>query len=84
MEDKLERYGYDTGLTLGVIFALGDWFGGYALYVVAGQVQRVIRAEDVLARYGGEEFVVLVRGIDAKSVGVIAGQDVCAPEQPRR
>jgi two-component system, cell cycle response regulator len=31
-----------------------------------------VRTEDVFARYGGEEFVVLVRGIEHKSVAVFA------------
>jgi two-component system cell cycle response regulator len=41
---------------------------------VAAQVQKAIRTEDVLARYGGEEFVMLVRGIEPKSVGVLANR----------
>jgi diguanylate cyclase (GGDEF)-like protein len=41
----------------------GHLAGDVVLRVVAAQVQRTIRTEDVLARYGGEEFVILVRGI---------------------
>ena len=41
----------------------GHLAGDVVLRVVAAQVQRTIRTEDVLARYGGEEFVVLARGI---------------------
>ncbi len=41
----------------------GHLAGDVVLRVVAMQVQRTIRTEDVLARYGGEEFVILVRGI---------------------
>ena len=52
--------------------SFGHLAGDGVLRVVAGQVQKTIRAEDVLARYGGEEFVVLVRGIEHKSVGVLA------------
>jgi two-component system cell cycle response regulator len=55
---------------------VNDGFGHQAgdgvLRVVAAQVRKAIRTEDVLARYGGEEFVVLVRGIERKSVGVLA------------
>jgi two-component system, cell cycle response regulator len=46
--------------------------GDGVLRVVAAQVQKAIRAEDVLARYGGEEFVVLVRGIELKGVTILA------------
>ena len=41
----------------------GHLAGDVVLRVVAAQVQKTIRTEDVLARYGGEEFVILVRGI---------------------
>jgi two-component system, cell cycle response regulator len=55
---------------------VNDTFGHPAgdgvLRVVAAQVQKSIRTEDVLARYGGEEFVVLVRGIEHRGVGVLA------------
>ena len=55
---------------------VNDTFGHQAgdgvLRVVAAQVQKTIRAEDVLSRYGGEEFLVLVRGIEHKNVGVLA------------
>jgi two-component system cell cycle response regulator len=55
---------------------VNDTFGHLAgdgvLRVVAAQVRKAIRTEDVLARYGGEEFVVLVRGIAHKDVGVLA------------
>ncbi len=50
----------------------GHLAGDAVLRVVAAQVQRTIRTEDVLARYGGEEFVVLVRGIEHKSVFILA------------
>jgi two-component system cell cycle response regulator len=46
----------------------GHLAGDVVLRVVAAQVQRTIRTEDVLARYGGEEFVVLVRGIPHPNV----------------
>jgi diguanylate cyclase (GGDEF)-like protein len=44
------------------------------LRVVAAQVQKAIRAEDVLARYGGEEFVALVRGIEHKNAQVMGNR----------
>ena len=50
----------------------GHQAGDGVLRVVAAQVQRVIRGEDVLARYGGEEFIMLIRGIAPKGVGVMA------------
>jgi two-component system, cell cycle response regulator len=50
----------------------GHHAGDVVLRVVAAQVQRLIRAEDVLARYGGEEFVVVVRGIEHADVGRFA------------
>jgi diguanylate cyclase (GGDEF)-like protein len=50
----------------------GHQAGDGVLRVVAAQVQKVIRGEDVLARYGGEEFIMLVRGIAPKGVGAMA------------
>ena len=74
-----QRHGTLFGL---VLFDLdhfkrvNDTFGHLAgdgvLRVVAAQVQKAIRTEDVLARYGGEEFVVLVREIDHDRVGMLA------------
>jgi diguanylate cyclase (GGDEF)-like protein len=52
----------------------GHLAGDVVLRVVAAQVQKAIRAEDVLARYGGEEFVVLVRGVEREGVGVLANR----------
>jgi two-component system cell cycle response regulator len=52
--------------------SFGHQAGDVVLRVVAAQVLRAVRTEDVLARYGGEEFVVLVRGIEHKSVCVLA------------
>jgi diguanylate cyclase (GGDEF)-like protein len=46
----------------------GHLAGDVVLRVVCAQVQRTIRAEDVLSRYGGEEFVILVRGIEHPNV----------------
>lgn len=39
----------------------GHLAGDMVLRLVAAQMQRLIRVEDVLARYGGEEFVILAR-----------------------
>jgi diguanylate cyclase (GGDEF)-like protein len=50
----------------------GHIAGDAVLRIVATQLQRIIRREDVLARYGGEEFVVLLRGIEHKNVGILA------------
>jgi diguanylate cyclase (GGDEF)-like protein len=50
----------------------GHLAGDVVLRVVAAQVQRTIRSEDVLARYGGEEFVLLVRGIPHANVAHFA------------
>ena len=52
--------------------AFGHQAGDGVLRVVAAQVQKAIRTEDVLARYGGEEFVVLVREIEHDRVGMLA------------
>jgi len=52
--------------------SLGHPAGDIVLRVVAAQVQKAVRTEDVVARYGGEEFVVLVRGIERRSVSVLA------------
>jgi diguanylate cyclase (GGDEF)-like protein len=45
--------------------AINDTYGHLAgdmvLRLVSGQMQRLIRGEDILARYGGEEFVILAR-----------------------
>ncbi len=50
----------------------GHQAGDAVLRVVAAQVARVIRTEDVFARYGGEEFAVIVRGISHANVAVFA------------
>jgi diguanylate cyclase (GGDEF)-like protein len=50
----------------------GHMAGDVVLRVVAAQVSRLIRAEDVFARYGGEEFVIVVRGITQVNVAVFA------------
>jgi two-component system cell cycle response regulator len=50
----------------------GHLAGDMVLRVVAAQIQRLIRVEDVLARYGGEEFVILVRSTAHKDAGVLA------------
>jgi two-component system cell cycle response regulator len=42
----------------------GHLGGDVVLRLVAAQVEKSIRLEDVLARYGGEEFAILVRGIE--------------------
>jgi two-component system cell cycle response regulator len=39
----------------------GHLAGDRVLRVVANQIERIIRTEDLFARYGGDEFVVLVR-----------------------
>jgi two-component system, cell cycle response regulator len=52
--------------------SFGHPAGDVVLRVVAAQVRKAVRTEDVVARYGGEEFVVLVRGIEHVRVGVLA------------
>jgi two-component system cell cycle response regulator len=39
----------------------GHLAGDRVLRVVANQIERIIRTEDLFARYGGDEFVILVR-----------------------
>jgi diguanylate cyclase (GGDEF)-like protein len=41
----------------------GHMAGDIVLRLVAAQIARAIRLEDLFARYGGEEFVILTRGI---------------------
>jgi diguanylate cyclase (GGDEF)-like protein len=41
----------------------GHITGDVVLCIVAAQIARTIRLDDVFARYGGEEFVILTRGI---------------------
>jgi len=74
-----QRHGTLFGLVLfdidhfkGVNDSFGHQAGDGVLRVVAAQVQKAIRTEDVLARYGGDEFVVLVRGIEHDRVGMLA------------
>ena len=74
-----QRHGTLFGLVLFDIDhfkRVNDTFGHQAgdgvLRVVAAQVQKAIRTEDVLARYGGEEFVVLVREIEHDRVVMLA------------
>jgi diguanylate cyclase (GGDEF)-like protein len=50
----------------------GHGAGDMVLRIVAAQLLRILRKEDVLARYGGEEFLILLRGIDHKNVGILA------------
>jgi two-component system cell cycle response regulator len=52
----------------------GHLAGDVVLRIVAAQVQKSVRAEDVVARYGGEEFVVLVRGIEHEGVSLLANR----------
>jgi diguanylate cyclase (GGDEF)-like protein len=59
----------------------GHMAGDVVLRVVALQVSRLIRAEDVFARYGGEEFVVIVRGIAHANVALFAERVRRAIEQ---
>jgi diguanylate cyclase (GGDEF)-like protein len=76
-------YAQRHGTRLGVIMAdidhfkrVNDGFGHAAgdivLRLVAAQIQRTSRSEDVVARYGGEEFVVIVRGVEHTSVSVLS------------
>jgi diguanylate cyclase (GGDEF)-like protein len=50
----------------------GHGAGDMILRIVAAQLQRILRKEDMVARYGGEEFVVLLRGIEHKNAGILA------------
>ena len=55
--------------------------GDAVLRVVAAQISRLIRAEDIFARFGGEEFLVLVRGIEHDNVVRFAERIRMAVEQ---
>jgi two-component system cell cycle response regulator len=59
----------------------GHQAGDAVLRVVAAQIARLIRAEDIFARFGGEEFLVLVRGIEHANVARFAERIRMAVEQ---
>lgn len=46
--------------------------GDVVLRVVAAQVQRMMRPEDVVARYGGEEIVVIIRETNLRNAEILA------------
>jgi diguanylate cyclase (GGDEF)-like protein len=71
-ETRLSLVMFDLDHFKRVNDSFGHPAGDVVLRVVAAQVQKAIRAEDVLARYGGEEFVVLVRGVEHRGAGVLA------------
>lgn len=50
----------------------GHGAGDIVLRIVAAQVKRTVRVEDLLARVGGEEFGVLVRGIGREGLARLA------------
>jgi two-component system cell cycle response regulator len=50
----------------------GHLVGDSVLRVVAANMQRMLRPEDVLARYGGDEFVVLCRDTTSKNARIVA------------
>ena len=59
----------------------GHLAGDYVLTTLAGQVQQIIRREDVLGRYGGDEFALLSRGIDLEEGRLFAERVRRAIEQ---
>jgi two-component system, cell cycle response regulator len=71
-ESKLSVILFDLDHFKRVNDSHGHHAGDVVLRVVAAQVQRLIRVEDVLARYGGEEFVVIVRGIAHANAAMFA------------
>jgi diguanylate cyclase (GGDEF)-like protein len=50
----------------------GHLVGDSVLRVVAANMQRMLRPEDVLARYGGDEFIVLCRDTTLKNARIVA------------
>lgn len=54
----------------------GHQVGDVVLKLVASNIQRMMRPEDVLARYGGEEFVVLARGTSLRNIHIL-GERLC-------
>jgi diguanylate cyclase (GGDEF)-like protein len=50
----------------------GHAAGDIVLRIVAAQVRRTVRVEDLLARIGGEEFAVLVRGVGREGLARLA------------
>ena len=59
----------------------GHLAGDMVLRVVAAQMMRLIRLEDVLARYGGEELVILVRSTGHRSAVRLAERARASIEQ---
>lgn len=54
----------------------GHQVGDVVLKLVASNIQRMMRPEDVLARFGGEEFVVMARGTSLRNIHIL-GERLC-------
>lgn len=50
----------------------GHALGDDVLRLVAGQIRRAVRDEDVVARFGGEEFAVLLAGLTTPQAAAVA------------
>lgn len=63
----------------------GHTVGDHVLRLVAEQLSKVVRREDVLSRYGGEEFLIIARGIDragARALGERVREAIAAVGMP--
>jgi diguanylate cyclase (GGDEF)-like protein len=61
----------------------GHQAGDAILKAVADLLAETLRDSDIVARYGGDEFVLLLPGVDADKVNIIA-QRICAAARTRK
>lgn len=54
--------------------ALGHGAGDAVLVEVAGRLQRLLRAQDVLVRWGGEEFLIVVHAVSREGLATLASR----------
>ena len=53
---------------------LGHHLGDRLLWMVAGELQKMVRASDTLARLGGDEFVLLIEDLDGVQDALLVAQ----------
>jgi diguanylate cyclase (GGDEF)-like protein len=83
LDEELRRACRSTGGALSLLMIdvdhfkllndqLGHVAGDACLRGVAGELQQMMRPDDLLARYGGEEFIALLRGVHAEGALIVA------------